>query len=68
MRTKSTVTSIRSPFGDSNEVLGDDRRKDGGINVHKTVEVSRAGSVDSSLGSGEVTPWPRNMKEDGDMV
>ena len=46
------VTSIRSPFGDSFEVMGED----GGIKIQRTVEVSRVvdsdGEEDGVSGSG----------------
>ncbi|KAE8452235.1 hypothetical protein EG329_001702 [Mollisiaceae sp. DMI_Dod_QoI] len=59
--TSGTVTSIRSPFGDSTEVLDGDRERErrnnrevgrgGGIKVQRTVEVSSvADSDESSLG------------------
>lgn len=58
---QGTVTSIRSPFGDSSEVvngggeIGEGMRK-GEINVSKTVVVSRVESDGSSVGSVS-TPW-----------
>ncbi|CZR50852.1 related to integral membrane protein [Phialocephala subalpina] len=81
VRRKGTVTSIRSPFGDSSEVVGGGREGGtgkGGINVHKTVEVSSTGDGDSDgswlengSGSGDVTPvtpWPMTMRDHGDMA
>jgi hypothetical protein len=51
------VTSIRSPFGDSFEVMGED----GGIKIERTVEVSRVvdsdGEEDGVSGSGSPLGW-----------
>ena len=67
------VTSVRSPFGDSNENMAQERgsAKHGGIKVHRTVEISRANDSDgSSIGSEPSTPWPRpgTARSDKDMV
>lgn len=53
-----TITSIRSPFGDSSEAVGRGEGGEGqtGISVHKTVVVSRLDSDSSSVGSGSI-PW-----------
>ncbi|KUJ22539.1 uncharacterized protein LY89DRAFT_302918 [Mollisia scopiformis] len=65
---KGTVTSIRSPFGDSSEAVGGSGGGGGpmGINVQKSVVVSRAESEASSL-SGDAMPWGE-LKGRGDMV
>ena len=68
-----TVTSIKSPFGDSSEVVGGGGGGEGGgkggIKVHKTVEVSRVESDGSSVGSAP-TPWGshRHGYGEGDLV
>lgn len=54
---RGNVTSIRSPFGDSFEVTGEDE----GIRIKRTVEVSRAvdsdGEEDGVSGSGSPLGW-----------
>lgn len=51
------MTSIRSPFGDSFEVMGED----GGIRIKRTVEVSRVvdsdGEEDGVSGKGSPLGW-----------
>jgi len=61
---KGGVVVSGSPFADENEVQvkgsGGRESRWGGIQVHRTVEVSRAdGESVSSLGSEPNTPWPR---------
>jgi hypothetical protein len=67
----AVVTS--SPFADENELQSKEGRQSGwgGIQVHRTVEISRSdGESVSSMGSEPNTPWPRpGMGEsDKDMV
>ena len=45
---RGTVTSVRSPFGDSFEVTGED----GGIKIKRTVEISRVVDSDGEWGCG----------------
>ena len=76
-RGKGGVTVTSSPFADENEVVqakessGGGESRWGGIQVHRTVEVSRAdGESVSSMGSEPSTPWPRpgTGRSDKDMV
>jgi hypothetical protein len=76
-RGKGGVTVTSSPFADENEVVqakessGGRESRWGGIQVHRTVEVSSAdGESVSSMGSEPSTPWPRpgTGRSDKDMV
>jgi hypothetical protein len=54
---RGNVTSVRSPFGDSFEVTGEDA----GIKIKRTVEISRVvdsdGEEDGISGSGSPLGW-----------
>ena len=76
-RGKGGVMVTSSPFTDENEVVqtkesfGGRESRWGGIQVHRTVEISRAdGESVSSMGSGRSTPWPRpgTGRSDKDIV
>jgi hypothetical protein len=58
---RGTVTSVRSPFGDSFEVGGED----GGIKVHRTVEISRILESDEEgdEGSQSVSGFGRSERD-----
>jgi hypothetical protein len=62
MPPSGDVTSVRNPFGDSNENMAPESKstKLGSIKVHRTVEISRVDDSDaSSISSEPNTPWPR---------
>jgi hypothetical protein len=58
MASGGVFTSVRSPFGDSRENIGDEHEmtNSGGIKVHKTVEISRF--EESEQDSEQNEPWP----------
>lgn len=58
---QGNTTSVKSPFGDSREAVGD------GIKVHRTIEISRVEDSDDDSDPG--TKWPiQSNRQDSDIV